>query len=177
MSRPPVWLLDVDGVINTRRPLWGPQLHRGIVHSDDDDYPLHWAPRLITGIRRIHATGTIDIQWCTTWCAEADKLEQLLGLPPLGIALETAALTDDADAAKLTAARRILADGRRLVWTDDTAIPHEPTLVRELTARGQGLLIRPHPRRGLRPVDLARIARFARSPRRGFNSRPGHFGA
>ena len=79
---------------------------------------------------------------------------------------------DDADPVKLAAARRILAEGRRLVWTDDTAVPASGPLVNELTAGGRGLLIRPHPRRGLRPRDLARIEAFARA-RTARSARPG----
>ncbi|WP_051366405.1 HAD domain-containing protein [Hamadaea tsunoensis] len=166
MPRPPVWLLDVDGVINTRRPVWGPDLSRGTVHSDGEDYPLRWAPRLIARIRRLHETGIVDVAWCTTWCPDAGALEQLFGLPPLGIALDAEALAGDSDSAKLAAARRVRASGRRLVWTDDTAIPDEAPVRRELTERGMGLLIRPHPRRGLRPGDVDRIEWFARAPRR-----------
>ena len=35
----PVWLLDVDGVINVRRPMWGPRLHRGVADATTAELP------------------------------------------------------------------------------------------------------------------------------------------
>jgi hypothetical protein len=160
----PVWLLDVDGVINTRRPLWGPELRRGTARSEGVDWPIRWAPELITRIRRLHVAGLVEVRWCSTWCPDADALERLFELPAFGRALGAADLdgVDDTDAVKLAAARRVLADGHRLVWTDDTAVPRSGPLFDELTGDGTGLLIRPHPRRGLRPRDVNRIEAFAR---------------
>ena len=159
MPRPPVWLVDVDGVINTRRPLWGPGLRRGVAHSDGADWPIRWAPALIARMRRLHDAGLVELRWCSTWCPDAGALERLFGLPELGRALSPAELAAalSTDALKLAAARRVLAARRRLVWTDDTAVP-----ATTLTAGGRALLIRPHPRRGLRPSDLTAIETFAR---------------
>ena len=167
MGRPPVWLLDVDGVINVRRPMWGPQLCRGVARSDGVDWPIRWAPALIARIRRLSDAGVVEVRWCTTWCPDADVLERLFGLPAYGRALTAAELdtAEETDPLKLAAARRVLAERRRLVWTDDTAVPAPGPLVAELTAARRGLLIRPHPRRGLRPRDLARIEAFARHVR------------
>ncbi|MDG6100984.1 hypothetical protein Daura_01375 [Dactylosporangium aurantiacum] len=167
MRHPPVWLLDVDGVINVRRPLWGPSLHRGTASSAGIDWPIRWAPALITRIRRLAATRLLEIRWCTTWCPDADALERLFHLPPLGRALSAADLdeAEETDRVKLAAAREVLAAGRRLVWTDDTAVPDPGPVAAELTAGGRALLIKPHSRRGLRPSDLARIESFARQVR------------
>ncbi|MER7283651.1 hypothetical protein ABT369_55445 [Dactylosporangium sp. NPDC000244] len=167
MRRVPVWLLDVDGVINTRRPAWGARLSRGTARSEGVDWPMRWAPGLIDRVRRLHGEGLVEVRWCTTWCADADALERLFGLPAFGRALGAGALdgVDDTDAVKLAAARRVVAGGRRLVWTDDTAVPRAGAVFDELTGGGAGLLIRPHPRRGLRPRDLDRIEAFARARR------------
>lgn len=147
MRRPPVWLLDVDGVINTRRPLWGPQLCRGVARSEGVDWPLRWAPALITRIRRLSAAGLVEVRWCSTWCPDADALERLFGLPAYARALTPADLdtAEDTDLLKLAAARRVLAARRRLIWTDDTAVPLPGPLATALTAGGRALLIRPHP--------------------------------
>ncbi|MEV0134951.1 hypothetical protein AB0H83_41680 [Dactylosporangium sp. NPDC050688] len=167
MRRPPVWLLDVDGVLNVRRPLWGPSLCRGTAHSAGVDWPIRWAPLLITRIRHLALAGLVEVRWCTTWCPDADALEHLFDLPPFGRALTAADLdrVDDTDPLKLAAARGVLADRRRLVWTDDTAVPDPGPESAALTAGGRGLLIKPNPRRGLRPSDLARIEAFARQVR------------
>lgn len=168
-----MWLLDVDGVLNVRRPAWGPDLHRGTAHSQGVDWPIRWAPGLIDAILRLHYARLVEVRWCTTWCPDADVLERLFALPELGRALSTAdlATVHDADPLKLAAARRVRAEGRRLVWTDDTAVPASGPLHDELTADGHGLLIRPQPKRGLRPRDLTRIETFARTRR--LQVRPG----
>ncbi|GAA2643951.1 hypothetical protein GCM10010399_92380 [Dactylosporangium fulvum] len=80
-------------------------------------------------------------------------------LPPLGCAFSD---EPDASAAKLAAARAVLAAGRRLVWTDDDEVPESGPLRAELTAGGRALLIRPDARRGLTPADLDEIEAFAR---------------
>ncbi len=131
------------------------------------DWPIRWAPALITRIRRLADAGLVEVRWCTTWCPDAEVLERLFELPAFGRALTAVELdtADETDALKLAAARRVLAEPRRLVWTDDTAVPARGPLAGELTAGGRALLIRPHPRRGLRPKDLDRIESFARRPR------------
>jgi hypothetical protein len=130
------------------------------------DYPMRWAPELTARIRRLHDGGVVEVRWCTTWCEDAGELERLFGLPALGRALGAADLRDveDTDARKVAAARRVIAGDRRLVWTDDAAVPRPGPLYDELTSGGSGLLIRPHARRGLRPRDLDRIETFARGP-------------
>lgn len=166
MGRVPVWLLDVDGVINARRPTWGAQLSRGTARSEGVDWPMRWAPALIARIRQLHRDHVVEVRWCTTWCLDADAIERLFGLPVLGRALGTADLdgVEETDVRKAAAARRVVAHGHRLVWTDDTAVPRSGPLCDELTRGGNGLLIRPHPRRGLRPRDVDRIEAFARGP-------------
>ncbi|HYY11923.1 MAG TPA: hypothetical protein VE781_13375 [Kineosporiaceae bacterium] len=59
---------------------------------------------------------------------------------------------------KRAAAERTLAEGRRLVWTDDDAIP-EAWLAREDLA-GRALLVAPRPGRGLQPEHLDLIEAF-----------------
>ncbi|GAA3291490.1 hypothetical protein Dvina_29840 [Dactylosporangium vinaceum] len=164
-ARAPVWLLDVDGVLNTRRPLWGSDLFRGTARAGNIDWPIRWAPALIERIVRLRALGLVEVRWCSTWCTDADEIENLFSLPPLRCALSADQLStvESTDDLKRAAARQVLASGRRLVWTDDTAVPM-PTLARaRLSAGGRALLIRPHPRRGLRPRDLALIEAFART--------------
>ncbi|WP_203898918.1 HAD domain-containing protein [Virgisporangium aliadipatigenens] len=158
-----MWLLDVDGVINTRRPQWTAELRRGTARSEGVDWPIRWAPALVDRIRRMCATGVVEVRWCSTWCADADALERLFDLPALGRAFGAGALAgvEGTDALKAAAARGVLAEGRRLVWTDDTAVPVAGPLREELTAAG-ALLIRPHPRRGLRRRDVDRIEAYSR---------------
>ncbi|MFY1686902.1 hypothetical protein [Plantactinospora sp. WMMB782] len=163
---PPVWLLDVDGVVNARRPGWGRPVRRADVWSETDrcEYPLRWAGALVDRIRTLHASGLVEVRWCSTWCPEADLLERLWRLPALGRALDCDPVPKGELGwpVKLAAARAVLAGGRTLVWTDDEAIPAGDRVLDRAVARGIALLIAPDPGRGLRPADLDAIEAFAR---------------
>lgn len=161
-----VWLLAVDGVINSDRPGWGdsPRQHHVYSLCDGVTYRMRWAPALLDRIRLVHWGGQVEIRWCSTWCPEIDQLEKLWALPPFGRALTCTPVPKGSagDALKVEAARAVLAGGRRLIWTDDTAVPVMGPLHRELTSRGRGLLIRPSPCRGLQPYDMDTIDAFVR---------------
>ncbi|MDT5033211.1 MAG: hypothetical protein QOC94_3382 [Actinoplanes sp.] len=165
LRRPPVWLLDVDGVLNASRPGWDgtPQRRSVWSRTDQASYPLRWSPVLIDRIRALHVDGRAEVRWCTTWCPDADELEHLWRLPELERALTADPMPRGVACwpLKLAAARAVLADGRRLIWTDDDAQPKPGPDRDELTANGLALLIAPRPNRGLSPQDLDRIEAFA----------------
>jgi hypothetical protein len=156
----PVWLLDVDGVINVKRPGWGAAPFHGQAHALGVVWRLRWAPALTARIRRLHRDGVLEVRWCSTWCAWPAEIERVLRMPGLDRAFGD---VPDASVAKLAAARAVLLGGRRLVWTDDDEVPEPGPLHDELTAGGRALLIRPDPRRGLTPEDLDAIEAFART--------------
>jgi hypothetical protein len=160
-SIPPVLLLDVDGVVNATQPGWSAAPFKGTAYADGTGYTMRWAPALIDRIRHLHTAGIVEVRWCTTWCAFADQLERLWRLPELVRAFEEPINGRLAAVAKLAAARQVLAQGQRLIWTDDTEVPTGGDLYDELTADGRALLIRPSGRRGLQPDDLDAIERFA----------------
>jgi hypothetical protein len=162
----PVWLLDVDGVINVSRPGWRTAPHRGIAYAQGMGWPMRWSPKLLDRIRSAHNSGMIEIRWCTTWCPYAEQLEQLFGLPMLVRALTGEPIQGGpvSDAMKLAAAYAVLDEGRALVWTDDTAVPESGPDRAALQDR-RALLLRPSSRRGLQPDDLDRIESFARECR------------
>lgn len=150
----PVWLLDVDGVINATRPGWGAAPRSGTAYSTGHPYRLRWAPALITRIRMLHTSGAVTIRWCSTWCSDAEQVERLCGLPRLDRAWTDPITSDAAAAAKLAAARTVLNHGHRLIWTDDTAVPTCGPIHDELTRAGRALLIAPASSRGLQPEHL-----------------------
>ncbi|HXV93859.1 MAG TPA: hypothetical protein VD813_11215 [Pseudonocardia sp.] len=156
----PVWLLDVDGVLNVPRPGWDGVSRSGDAHCGGKRFRMRWAPALIDRIRGLQRAGTVDIRWCSTWCGDADQLETLFGLPRLGRAWSDTRTGIAAEVAKLTAARRVSARGRRLVWTDDAEVPRSGPVYEELTAGGRALLIAPSPLRGLQPEHLDAIEAF-----------------
>ncbi len=160
----PVWLLDVDGVINARRaghpgepvvtPVWSATCHR--------EFKVRWSPVIIGRIRDIHDSGTAEVRWCTTWCGDTATLEDALDLPAFTPCWTEYTNGRDAGWAKLAAAREVLAQGRRLIWTDDSEVPERDwPLYDELTADGSALLIRPDKLYGLRLSDLDLIEAFA----------------
>ncbi len=164
-SDSPVWLLDVDGVINIDRSAWHAAPRRATLYADAADWVLRWAPACAEAITGLHRRGLVEVRWCSTWCIAPDQLRRLEGLmrlPEFASALP-ADMGLNVDAHKTAAAERILAEGRRLVWTDDEVVPdpdREPQFYAELTAGGRALLIRPTSRRGLTPAHLDEITAF-----------------
>ncbi|MBO3741503.1 hypothetical protein [Actinoplanes flavus] len=155
-----VWLLDVDGVLNATRPGWGAAPRSGTAYGDGHPYRLRWSSALITRIRALHDTGTVTVRWCSTWCADADQIERLFALPRLERAWTDPISHSAAPAAKLAAARAVLDQGHRLIWTDDDAVPTSGPVHDELLATGRALLIAPLPNRGLQPEHLDAIEAF-----------------
>jgi hypothetical protein len=162
---PPVWLLDVDGVINGDPPrvAWtGPHAVAEIRTPDDGRlWTIRWAPELITAILGIHQAGLADIRWATTWCPHVHLLEDLWGLPELPRTWTDGLYGYDANDAKIIAARAVLADGRRLIWTDDNVFPAYGWPDTDLLTDGRALLIKPFEDAGLRPGHLELIRAFA----------------
>jgi site-specific DNA recombinase len=156
----PVWLLDVDGVLNATRPGWGTAPRNGRAWTGGIEYPIRWAAALVDRITTMHRDGLVHIRWCSTWCADADQIERLLGLPRFERAWTE---PHTPDTAKLAEARAVLANGERLIWTDDTEAPAGGALYDELTRDGRALLIAPATSRGLQPAHLDTIERFTRA--------------
>ncbi len=163
MARP-VWLLDVDGVINVARPGWGTAPRSGTAYSDGTAYRMRWAPALIDRIRALHRAGGVEIRWCSTWCADAEQVERLFALPRLARAWSGHLSSTAAATAKIAAARDALTRGRRLIWTDDIEVPTGGPVHDELTKGGRALLIAPSPRRGLQPEHIDAIEAFISTP-------------
>jgi hypothetical protein len=182
-----VWLLDVDGVLNAHRPGWGAPPRTGNAHSGPDQFRIRWAPALVARILAVHEAGLAQIRWCTTWCADVDQIEALLGLPRFERAWTDFRQGPQAAIAKIEAAHAVLARGDRLVWTDDDAIPSSGPDLEKLTGGraaypvgggwtphtgggqtltsgdGRVLLVAPSPVRGLQPGHLDQIEEFLRA--------------
>jgi hypothetical protein len=156
----PVWLLDLDGVVNATRPGWGGPPRRGVVYAESQEWRIRWAPALVDRIRALVVAGAVEVRWCTTWCAWTDQFERMWRLPELPRTFTEPINGRAAAEAKLAAARKVLADGRRLIWTDDDEVPLFGPLYDELAAGGRGLLIRPASNRGLQPEHMDLIEAF-----------------
>ncbi|GAA3289043.1 MULTISPECIES: HAD domain-containing protein [Dactylosporangium] len=153
-----MWLLDVDGVINVKRPGWGAAPFHDRAYALGAQWRLRWAPALIARIKRLQRDGVAEVRWCSTWCAWPDEVERVFKLK-----LDRAfGEVPDYSVAKLAAARAVLRGGRRLVWTDDVEVPQAGPLFDELTRDDRALLIRPDDRRGLTPAHLDAIEDFCK---------------
>jgi len=172
--RPPVWLLDLDGVVNAASRTfptyaWPKDTWREIEAEDEDglSWPIKAAQPVVDFIRTVHESGRAEIRWHTTWQASALSVGRLLGLPHFGVqdAPEYKRLDDFLDRErwwKAPAARRVLADeGRDLLWTDDDA---DTELARgertELASLGRLVIVCPDSRTGLCKKHLRRIDAF-----------------
>jgi hypothetical protein len=164
----PVWLLDVDGVLNASSPGWSAPHDEGAATFEGVDFPMRWAPGLVSAIRRLHRTSTVEVRWATTWVDEIDAIERLMRLPALPTAFSTRGLppTVRMTQAKQQAALTVVeVEQRPLIWTDDDAIPSGGTVLRRLRRSGQpALLVVPDSRRGLLPEHVASIEEFLRDP-------------
>jgi hypothetical protein len=180
----PVWLLDVDGVLNaatgtpdeTAWPAW----RTGRATAAGGRWQITWAPPVIEAIRRIHDTGSVDVLWLTTWeDAANESLAPLLGLPELPVASRARGgdpgraahgFTTTRAAArnrwwKLDVARRVLDPEpyRPLVWTDDD-LSWEPDARAWAEQRpSPTLLVAPATDVGLTAEHLEAIEEFCRA--------------
>ncbi len=159
----PVWLLDVDGVLNVRQPGWSAAPFHATVYShyDRNEYRLRWAPALLDRVRAVHRQRAAEIRWCTTWCPEIDTIEHALSLPSFPSALPTGGPLPKGLktwALKIEAARAVLRSGRRLIWTDDE-IPSSGPLHDDLEQAG-ALTICTSEKRGLQPEDMNLIEAY-----------------
>jgi hypothetical protein len=175
----PVWLLDVDGVINATAmaPAVGvwPRWLRGRARASGTSWPITWAPPVVDAIRRVHDADAADIRWLTTWLDDANEsLGPMLGLPELPVVPRPHGHEEGAygfvgvraGAAgrwwKLEAARRLMdpQPWRPLVWTDDD-LGGEPDAVAWAEARpGPTLLVAPPTEIGLTVELLAAVEHF-----------------
>jgi hypothetical protein len=172
-SARPLWLLDIDGVVNAlsyapvaaiwprsqwlQRTITTPVEGRGIL-----TLPILAAQAVLDFVTRVHEQGLAEIRWHSTWRDSAvTAFAPVMGLPtsiPISVAPEWSQRPHERWW-KLGAAERALAEGRRLVWTDDDI----PVYLGERSAvspDGRSLLIGPEPAFGLTAPHLAQIEAF-----------------
>lgn len=168
----PVWLLDVDGVLNACsskgcRTVWPREYWNSHLVADLDgrQWPILVADPVVSYLRAVHANGDAEIRWHTSWQHSApERLAPALGLPdwPLAVAPEYHDMGEHGWW-KLEAAARVLDEaGRRLVWTDDD-IGFGAKLtgaVGELLRRPGVLAVTPHTTIGLTRKNLLAVDAF-----------------
>jgi hypothetical protein len=158
-----VWLLDVDGVVNligSKQTRWPGGQKRTTVAG----YPIRWAPDLVDFVNTVNRAGMCEVRWATTWLDDnlVDALVAALGFDHFASAYVRQP-SEVHPEAKRRAACRVLDVGRRLLWTDDDAIPAKRRERIELLGDGEGdrwLTIAPSESYGLGPSDAASILTF-----------------
>ncbi|MFK3983878.1 hypothetical protein ACI2K4_26290 [Micromonospora sp. NPDC050397] len=181
VDRSPVWLLDVDGVVNaiSRRPdrsVWPrDRWVSGTAVSAGIEWPILAAQPVLDFIREVHERGRAEVRWHTTWQHDALHLAELLGLPTFAtqeapeFAEREQGLAGAAPVSvgrgwwKYPAAERVVRDERRpLVWTDDDATwelrGHDNG--EELARLAPTLIVSPPAHTGLTPKHLRNIDAF-----------------
>jgi hypothetical protein len=160
----PVWLLDVDGVLNVARPGWGRPPRQGRAVALGVSYQLRWAPGLVDRIVRLHKSGTVEVRWATTWVDHIGEIERLLRLPafpPAFTGLGAAPFATAPDAKLAVALGVVEFEQRPLIWTDDDSIPTSGPILERLAVSGLPvLLVAPDPLHGLQPEHLRAIEEF-----------------
>lgn len=117
----PVWLLDVDGVLNAETPKWPENPYSGMAIANTVSFKMRWSPTLIRKIKEFHASGRVEIRWATTWCDFIGSIESLMGLPQFKC--ESIPPNGINQKAKINAALSVIVAERPLIWSDDNAIP------------------------------------------------------
>ena len=169
-SPPPVWLLDIDGVLNaTSRHQPPPAAWPADVWIDTKAQGLSRTWRILAArpvadfIRTIHQQHRAEIRWHTTWQHDATQVAAALGLPdfPVQDAPEfhrAAHLLARDEWWKLPAVWRILAfEGRRVIWTDDDADPDLTDEQKTTLAAAGCHIVSPDPTTGLTAEHLRDI--------------------
>jgi hypothetical protein len=163
----PVWLLDVDGVVNARHPAWDQPYAQGHAFVDGVTYRLQWAPALTRFIKMVHKRRAAEVRWATTWVDHIHQVERLLRVPAFHTAFRGLGTSPAVGApeCKLAAALHVVEVERRpLIWTDDDAIPVTGEDRRRLDEAGVPvLLLAPDSFEGLTPRHLEAIEGFLES--------------
>lgn len=166
----PLWLLDVDGVINAvtgnpDRTVW-PDWVRGEAIADGAGWRIWYSPSVVEAICRLRREGLAEIRWLTTWGHDAnDELADVCGLPQLDVVEFDHEYEMHEDWWKLGAVQQIHdAEGPRpLVWTDDDLRTETRAQDWVSDRYPDRLLIAPRCHLGLTPAHLREIEAFCRS--------------
>lgn len=127
MSDRPIWLLDVDGVLNAfdeTRPVLGDWGDWQTFTSNG--FPIRYSPAMTARIRALHNNELVEIRWLTTWGAMANTHLKPLSLPQLVVAGEVPIV--ERGWWKLPVAQELFAQGNSIIWTDDD-IPYSSEAV------------------------------------------------
>jgi hypothetical protein len=154
----PILLLDVDGVLNavTRTD---PRTWNDWRVNRANGIPIRWSPSMIAALTRL--SERVEMRWLTTWWDMTYRLE-FLGLPPMKVANTRDEYLDRTGGPlswwKLATAKRVVAEGRPVIWIDDD-LAHVPEALEwgKSLPKGTLLGISPATFRGITPRTIEEI--------------------
>ncbi|MFC6082578.1 HAD domain-containing protein [Sphaerisporangium aureirubrum] len=156
MTKRPLVLLDVDGVLNpARRPTMRHRRHD--VTLDGRTYRVLLNARHGPKLLALAAGAEADLVWATTWEEHANaEIAPRLGLPPLPVIHVTGDLgTRTGEHFKTRHVAEYVA-GRPFVWFDDSLRPPDWQYLMDHPGVGEFLLVEVDPQTGLTDGHLAR---------------------
>lgn len=177
MTRP-VWLLDVDGVINMHgwaaskiKVMWGDTERVNVI-----GFPIVYSPTMLKRIRTMHDNGMAEVRWLTTWEDQANAdLAPSLGFMddlvvsgrreesqlerPRKFSESRQSYREDVGWWKLEFAQAVYDSGVPVVWTDDDIV-YATDAVAWLNTTDPARMCWVAPNSGLTPDDLTRIEQF-----------------
>lgn len=162
-SARPLWLLDVDGVLNFVHKDPASQWPDVEQFMSSNGYRISWSPTMLKRIRAVHDRGLAEVRWLTTWEDLANVyLADTFGLPALTVAGCRPFPDSPRDWWKLPHAQTAYATGARIVWTDDD-IAYDQPAKDWLSEIGRDRMMAISPRGGLLPEHLDLIEQWLAS--------------
>lgn len=117
----PVWLLDVDGVINVDKVPWPGRHVKRTAYSNYEAFKFLFSADLVNRIGILIRAHEVEVRWATTWAEDCQQLESMFGWPSLRPVLLPEECNRNASGPpKCMAANHVLLEEERpLIWTDD----------------------------------------------------------
>jgi hypothetical protein len=162
----PLWLLDIDGVINAcpasgeAPDCWKEWVRKDVVNFAGT-WPILIAEEVIAFLNFVHYADLAEIRWHSTWQEESEQVALAFGLPTFEVqACPEAIRNGTVHWWKFPAVQREARE-RRVLWTDDDVRHHLPVIERARLRVDHGVkIICPDAWQGLTPQDLEDIEVF-----------------
>lgn len=174
----PVWLLDIDGVINAIRhqgakpPLHVWPQHQWIdteaIATGGETWRILAAKPVVDFIATVHEGGLAEVRWHTTWQESAANVAQALGLPEFPVqpapSFDMSAWTNGVRQGgvwwKVPVVYEVVKECRPVIWTDDDILEQTTREQRRLMAEVPFLVVNPDTYTGLTLKHLQQIRHF-----------------
>lgn len=169
----PVWLLDIDGVINavTRKtPKTWPE--NDWIKIKIASFPFNVSKSVLNFIHEVYESNLVDIKWHTTWQHDAnDKVGLALDLPKFEVFHAPEYLEHEPWAHiykkctwwKLPSVNKLLETGCSIIWTDDDIClnTYDSDYINPKDKLyTNSLLIKPQTNLGLTPKHVTQIREY-----------------